>query len=196
MQAVFRPVYLNQIVRSAMAAFLLINSSCTTVQFKDSKASIPATATQDTEYYPVLEKWTRRAEVNSKFHKTIITNAVVLSEEMKRAYSSRLSRIRGDSAIGPMGVEAGKLGILVSSFTPDRPYLNLDDKNLWTASVNLVPDKVLLESFFPFVSQWSKEYLLIFEASAAGLSSEALVNPQTLSFDMRSALVNLSLVWP
>jgi hypothetical protein len=93
------------------------------------------------------------------------------------------------------------MGFLVSVSTPERPYENVDDRRLWTSSLQIgavqiqnaeirpLSDKVLLEPFFPFVTQWSREFLVAFDPGATGEL------PQSVVLKFKSALVALDLEW-
>jgi hypothetical protein len=135
------------------------------------------------------------------FQKRIEVHAVMLTAEFRTAYMERAAKIWGegqqafDSSIG------SRVGFLVSFSTPDRPYEFLEDKRLWVLSLNYggtkvsnpevrsLADKAVLDPFFPFVNQWSREYLVAFDP-AMGSSL-----PQSVSLSLKSALAGVELEW-
>lgn len=186
--------------RVTFCAVSLALTSCASVSGGVS-SSVPAAASSDTAYSPVVRKWHRSESVYSMFQKRIEVNAVMLTSEFRSAYLERAGRIWGegqeafDSSIG------SRVGFLVSFYTPDKQYDYLDDKRIWALSLNYggtkvsnpeiraLSDKVVLDPFFPFINQWSHEYLVAFDP-ALGSSL-----PQSVSLALKSALANIELEW-
>lgn len=192
-------------MRFPVSLFFLavVLGACVTSQ---AEFELPAAAAADSEYYPVMKKWQRSVEVNQKFQKRIDVNAVLFTEEMRRAYSARSERIRGESR-ELSDMEGGKMGILVSFYTPDGAYAELDNRDLWNirvrddqnqfmpAAVKYITKKSLFEANFPFVNKWTREYLIVYEPVAGETGSESLKVSQSITLEMRSPLAVVNLTW-
>lgn len=175
--------------------------------------SVPPGPAQDAQYAPVLERWTRKAQVFSKFQKRVDVSAVLLTDEMRRAVADRLARLRGTAeGLSVLSDTSGgaRLGLLVSVYTPDSPYMELDDRALWSLALRVgsqqqsplyvrkVSDKTPLKPFFSHIHQWSQDYLLVFdfpEKALQGDSADAKSVP-TAEFTSQSAIAKVELRWP
>jgi hypothetical protein len=199
-----------RILCSLAAVFLGVFpiQGCTSTS-ENVESSIPLSPLQDAEYAPVFEKWNREAHIVDQFQKRIDMHAVLLTDEFRRAYAARWQRLRGDTnARLPEEMLGGKLGVFVSVFTPDRPFLRLDDKNLWSIRLRYGPtqltpsvvkslrEKEYFEPYFPFVSLWTSEFLLVFDVAPSESAPNAnLALPQTVHLEMNSSLTKLDLGW-
>jgi len=173
----------------------------------------PPGPSEDDVYQPVLARWTKNIRVFSKFQHRIEMSGVLLSEEMRRAVSQRLSRLRGSGeGISVLSDSSGgvRLGVLVSVFSPEAPYNNLDDRTLWTLSMRIGPnqqsplyirrvvDKTLLQTFFLGINQWTQDYLLVFDFPETALQRDNENQQQlpTAEFLAQSAVARVELRWP
>lgn len=197
-------------IRLAVALFSLIGTvgiaaSCTTLS-KESSASVPPLPLDDKAYAPILEKWSREANVLEKFQKQVDVHAVLFTDEMRRAYAERFARLRGKADAQIEDIGDNKLGLVVSVFTPSTDFLDLDNALLWSLSVRWgaqqiekplirkLKNKTPFEAFFPFVNHWSQDYLVVFD-SREQLGNSILANPQSVTLSLRSALANVELTW-
>jgi hypothetical protein len=177
------------------------------------ESSVPPEASQDSQYEPVLSRWTRKATVFSKFQNKVEMSAVLLTDEMRKAVTQRLSRLRGAAdSISVLSDSSGgvRLGVLVSAFTPESAYANLDDRTLWSLSMRIGPsqltpmyvrritDKTLLQAFFPNIHQWSQDYLMVFDFPETILQRDNESQKETLTAELlaQSALAKVQLRWP
>jgi hypothetical protein len=165
------------------------------------RSEVPPQAASDSVYAETLEKWHRSDSVYSLFQKKIQVHGVLLTTDFRKAYLERVSRIRGD-AVNALDESVGRrLGVFVSLTTPDYAYENLDDKRLWSVSlrygktqihapdVRPLSEKTPLTPFFPFVNQWSREFLVTFDANSTGEL------PDSVLLSLKSALVAVDLEW-
>ncbi len=164
-------------------------------------SSVPASAIADSSYADVLQKWQRSDAVFSMFQKRVEIHAVMLTAEFRKAYMERAGRIWGEGQQGFDSSLGNRVGFLVSFSTPDRAYESLDDKRLWVLNMNYgntkipnsevrgLTDKALLEPFFPFVNQWSREFLVAFDPGASGNL------PEVVGLTFKSALAGVELIW-
>lgn len=189
--------------------FATFTSSCVS----KTESSVPPGPADDTLYSPVLTRWTRDIHVFSKFQNKVEISAVLLADEMRRAVTERLSRLRGNTeGLAVLSDSSGgvRLGMLVSIFTPENPYMNLDDKSLWSLSLRIGPnqqgpmyvrrvsDKTPLQPFFAHIHQWSQDYLLVFDFPETSLQPENDNQKQltTAEFVAQSAIARVALRWP
>jgi hypothetical protein len=177
------------------------------------ESSAPPLAAQDTQYEPVLSRWTRKSTVFSQFQNRVEMSAVLLTNDMRQAVTQRLSRLRGSAdGISVLSDSSGgvRLGVLVSVFTPESAYANLDDRTLWSLSMRIGPsqlspmyvrritDKTLLQTFFPNTHQWSQDYLMVFDFPETILQRDSEKQKETLNAELlaQSALAKVQLRWP
>jgi hypothetical protein len=168
-----------------------------------AESSVPVSARADGEYAPVLEKWYRETFVSPAFQKRFEVKAVLLTNEFRKAYLARHARLQGPSQGGQFDDSIGsRVGVLLSVFSSDRDFEILEDKRLWTIAMNygqaelrnpevrMLPEKALTTPYFPFVSPWSKEFLVVFEPQGGegGL-------PDKVELTMRSSMANVEMIW-
>ena len=180
---------------------------------KSATGSTPPGPTDDDVYEPVLSRWTRKINVFSKFQNRVEMTAVLLTDDMRRAVTQRLSRLRGSGeGLSVLSDSSGgvRLGVLVSVFTPEAPYSNLDDRTLWSLSMRIGPsqlspvyvrriaDKTLLQTFFSNIHQWSQDYLMVFDFPETILQRDNEIQKQSLTaeFIAQSAVAKVELRWP
>lgn len=178
-----------------------------------TSSSVPPGPADDSQYAPVLGRWTRSAHVFSKFQNRVEMSAVLLADEMRRAVAERLSRLRGtNDGLSVLTDSSGgvRLGLLVSLYTPEGPYMNLDDKSLWSVSLRIgsnqqpplyvrrVTDKTPLQPFFSHIHQWSQDYLLVFDFPETALQKENDAQKQSTSaeFIAQSSVAKVEFRWP
>jgi hypothetical protein len=188
------------------AGGLLLTSACTTTK-GEVVSAIPPEPLDDAEYAPSLERWSRKVQLVDQFQKRVDASAVLFSDGMRKAYVARWSRIRGEKEAEIEGLAGGKLAVFVSIYTPEDDYLELENRQLWSHALQLgpaavsptlvrrLPAKSAFTPFFPFVNKWTSDYLLLFDASTAGLGAEGLVNSTSATFTMRSALASVEFTW-
>ncbi|MEN9826844.1 MAG: hypothetical protein RI953_2589 [Pseudomonadota bacterium] len=191
------------------ACFSVFTTSCVS----KTESFVPPGPADDAIYSPVLDRWTRETRVFSKFQNKVEISAVLLADDMRRAVAERLSRLRGSTdGLTVLSDSSGgvRLGMLVSIFTPENPYMNLDDKSLWSLSLRIGPnqqapmyvrrvsDKTPLQPFFSHIHQWSQDYLLVFDFPETSLQPENDRQKQltTAEFVAQSAIARVALRWP
>ena len=188
-----------------LGGVLFSAAACTTTS-QESAAMVPPTPIEDSAYAPILQKWSREAHVVEHFQKQVDINAVLFTDEMRRAYAERFARLRGNADAQLEDIGSGKLGFVVSVFSPVTDYLELDNRLLWTISarsgaqnvttptVRRLQSKTPFEAFFPFISRWSQDYLVIFDTSGQS-GNPVLANPTSVTLLLRCALANVELNW-
>ncbi len=176
-------------------------TACASSQKAETVSAVPDSATNDSEYAGTLQKWQRSENVFHLFQNQLSINAVMLSSEFRKSYSSRMTRLRGDSRNSLEESVNQRVGFLVSITSPFHAYETLDDKRIWGISLKygnskiqnnetkLLADKVILEPFFPFITQWSREFLVTFEPAELGEQS------QSVTLLLKSALASVEMEW-
>jgi hypothetical protein len=197
--------------------YLVLGSFFLTACVSENVASdIVPKPSKDSVYFPVLSKYTKSDSVYASLQKVIDISVVKFTEEMKNSYLNRLARIRQSNPLQPQAEIVGtnvnsfltldfassgpKIGFLVSVYTPDSSFQELENKNLWNIRYGNLPvskiqkltDKDVLDAFFPFVNKWSTEYLVIFEQGAAENPQPKPLRDQLI---FSSSLVSLSFQW-
>lgn len=205
-----RAVFTRIVLASSLLSITAIMLSCVS---SNESATVPPSASADQQYAPVLKRWFRDIKVFSEFQNRVEMSAVLLTNEMRRAVTERLSRLRGASdGLSVLSDTSGgvRLGVLVSVFTPDEPYMTLDDRTLWSLSMRIGPsqmtpmyirqisDKTLLRSFFPSMHRWSQDYLMVFDYPETILQPESDDQKGSLEaeFIAQSAIAKVELRWP
>lgn len=179
--------------------------ACTSVP-DGSFVAIPPDPLQDDDFRPAMERWSQGVQVFNQFQNRLELRAVLFTEEMRQAYLARWFKMRGDT-FAKIGMDVGgKLAVFASIFTPEDDFLRLDDSALWTVRmtygdqvvapvmIRRLYDKALYESFFPFITPWSSEYLIIFEPNVTE-SGPSLVLPKQVSAQFLSSLASVELQW-
>lgn len=159
-----------------------------------------------------MRKWSREAHVYESFQKKADATAVLLVDEVRQAYAARWQKLFANAGGRLEGLKSSQVGVFISYFSPNNNESALDDTALWSygmalgaekrpaefISVTALPRKELFEPFFPFISRWTNEYLLIFDSQgqAAPESVEKFTVPSMLSLSLRSPSVALEFRWP
>lgn len=210
MSHVARPVAALCSLASIMAVAHVFTASCVT---RTESATVPPSAVEDQLYAPVLKRWFRDIKVFAEFQNRVEMSAVLLTNEMRRAVTERLSRLRGASeGLSVLSDTSGgvRLGVLVSVFSPEDAYMALDDRSLWSLSMRMGPsqmtpmyvrqisDKTLLQSFFPSIHRWSQDYLMVFDYPETILQPDSDEQKGSLEaeFIAQSAIAKVELRWP
>ena len=160
----------------------------------------------DSVYFPVLKKWTRSAQSFREFQNRGNLNVTLITDEFRRAYQVRLENILGRKSDFE-GVGAGKLGFVVSGFTPDEPFKEYDNKQFWTVTLRygdrilepsgartMVP-KAAFEPMFDYIHKWSTDYLFVFDLAAGDQFGTSNAVPQKVSLEFKSSISNFLFEW-
>lgn len=187
-------------LKSVCAGFALLSAGCISTVDEGSVAT-PPDPQQDTAYWPVHEKWHRSGKWYGDLEEFVRVHAVFLSDEFRSAYLRRFESVRGER----LDVFAGERlnAILVSLYASHEPFANLADAKQWSlfvgstqvrpTEVRELGEKTLLQAFFPYADNWSREFLVVFDPTAPAENGTAL--PTSLTFSARSTQVSFSLTW-
>lgn len=162
---------------------------------------------EDGVYHQVLEKVTKSRVIFRNFENRYEITATYLSPEFRSAFAERLTRVFREA---PMQLEeaSDKAGFFVSISAPNDERIDLTNPHHWSiflASANGSPIKPVLvkrlddkerwRAFFDHVTDWTREYLIIFDAPSVNASSKDLVAKTPINLMFANADAQLSLNW-
>ena len=131
------------------------------------------TAKDDPQYSSILQKSTRKVEVYDNLEAKVFINATYFSPSFRKGLKNRFKNIFGKEQTLLVKDEK-QIVFLVSVFTPKRKNINLNDQHLWSLyiknskekykpkMVKFINQKEKLNPFFPYINNWSKEYMIFF----------------------------------
>ena len=177
-------------------AFMGVQTTgCVTSIEKD--ISVHAGVIEDPEYFPVYLETTKSFETIKNFETRHILTVTSLNKSFLAAYSARYQRLFHEPQF--VLTEVGnKMGFFVVLYTMNKNINALDDNSVWNVEVRQ-GDKVLKpefikkvrpkerwQPFFPQVSPWTVEYLVVF-SEAAHQTDKAFSNPKAASLIFSNA---------
>ncbi len=153
------------------------------------------------EYFSVLEKWTKKADIYNKLNTVMYIRATYLSRPFVRAYAKEYakyyllnSKAYKEKFNGLAPAFNSRITLLVSVYTPKKSYNNMDSKrSIWTIYLvnsegeSIMPQsvkpsqkkRVFLRKFFPYVTDWSKQYIIKFPRYYDKKSRKLFINSGT-----------------
>jgi hypothetical protein len=167
---------------------------------------INSSVDSDDAYYAAYKKYTQDAKVIADFEHRYSVTATVLTPEMRSALAKRYEQMFAVQQT-VLDDSSSKSGFFVSVFSPNRQGYDIEDEVHWTILlqtgetprrpmvVRRLDDKERWKPFFPEVSQWSKEYLIIFDENLPDLDSAELVKKNSISLIFANADAQVKLVW-
>jgi hypothetical protein len=138
----------------------------------------PLSVGQDKVYSAAYEVATQATEVYANFETLFQIHVTYLSPEFLAAYEAREKSLQL-VPLPSFSDVAHKSAFLVSVFTPNDSADRFPDERYWNTKLHIdgtpykrtfiVPqrDKLRLQTFFPYISAWSKEFLVFFAAPKA-----------------------------
>ena len=167
----------------------------------------PAPA-EDPDYGPVLAKSTQARTIFKDFETRYMVSATYLSPEFRAAFARRLAKVYLQDRSAMFEEANAKAGFFVSIETPSdiEDKGDLSNPQHWTVLlgdkqqpikpilVKRLNDKERWRAFFPAVSPWTYDYLVVFDAPSVDPHSAELVEKTgvTLTFANADAKVELS----
>ncbi len=157
----------------AIASLFLLNACTTTGPNKSQAARVVPTVAQDQNYLAAYEAASQSAEIYTNFETLMQARVTYLSPAFMKAYETREQALQL-VPLHAFGTLTNKVGFLVSLFTPNDTAERFADNTYWNITLQageqtykrtlLLPqrEKLRLQSFFPHISSWSKEYFLVF----------------------------------
>jgi hypothetical protein len=138
---------------------------------------IPPTIQSNGGYVSSLSKATRKSDIYNKFNTVMYIRATYFDKSFERAYSAEYYNyyMRKPKMLNKKSNKY--ITLLVSVYTPEKSYNNLDSKrSIWMVYLvnnggeSLMPasikpsqkKRVFLKKFFPYVTDWSRQYIIKF----------------------------------
>lgn len=172
-----------QLASALLFSFLL--SACLTSP--DPEASYPLAAQDDKPYFAAYQQVSKRVDVINNFETKFTVDASHLTTAFRQAMATRYEHIFKDKEPA-LAEAASKTGIFVSVYTSNRELSELSRRDLWTiflegngqkiapTTIQRLSPKERWAPFFPAISPWSQDYLLLFDVPpAAGDAPSSLV---------------------
>jgi hypothetical protein len=149
--------------------------------------SFNETYVQDGDYRETHKKYTQEYEVIRDFETRYVVSVTFLSGEFRQAFAKRYQSLFNEKE-NILESPTDKTGFFVTLYSHSTDLAYLEDERLWniqlvgpdgvktpTMTKLLVP-KERWSPFFPKISLWSKEYLVLFDgptASSVGMVSKS-----------------------
>jgi len=132
---------------------------------------------QSGKYSSALKKATRSADIYNNLNTVMYIRATYFNKPFVRSYENKYYDYYMQSPKSLIKKIKKSIMFLVSIYTPRKSYNNLDSKrSIWMVYLtnnegeSLMPisikpsqqKKVFLKKFFPYVTDWSKQYIIKF----------------------------------
>ncbi len=142
-----------------------------------SSLGIPPAVQTGGGYKSALRKSTRKADIYNKLNTVMYIRATYLNNNFVRAYEKEYYKYYMKKPKGLIDKQKGYITLLVSVYTPRKAYNNLDsNRSIWMVyltnnegesvmPLSIKPSqkkRVFLKKFFPYVTDWSKQYIMKF----------------------------------
>lgn len=162
---------------------------------------------EDQPYYEVLEKATKSRTIFKDFENRYQLSATYLSPEFRAAFAQRLERVYKNA---PMQFEeaSARAGFFVSIDAPDDERIDLSNPHHWSIFlggagnapmkpllVKRLDDKERWRAFFDNVTDWTTEYLIVFDAPSVNANAKDLVAKTPINLMFANADAQVSLNW-
>ena len=193
------------VIHITLLSFLYINFSSCTHSSKTS-ASISIRPEKDTDYLKVLEKYTFKKNIYKNFETKFTVSVSMLTSELRRSIVNRHETIMGPGQ-NNLAEFSNQTGFFVSLYSPSAENQDLDDTNFWDISLNkdgetykpvvvksLTPKKKW-QLFFPDVTNWSKEYLVVFDVPTTIGSDHKMLATEKLSLNLNNIDAKLTITY-
>lgn len=182
----------------------LLLSQCVTSG--EEGVTINPTVYEDDAYEDVYKKNTAQYKVITNFENRYEVYTTYLSQEFRNALGARYQRLFDERQ--PILEETGnKLGFFVSLYTMNKDVNDLTDQDLWNVIleengqakkpvvIKKLSKKERWAPFFPYITPWSKEYLILFEIPASGVPSEDFVKQSKIRLIFTNADGKVAIRW-
>ena len=163
---------------------------------------------EDKDYFDALQKATRERIVFKDFETRMIVGATYLSPEFRSAFAQRLERVykKGE---GGFQEAKEKAGFFVTIDVPgaDSDSQDIANGHHWTVLlktpegsirpvvIKRITDKERWRAFFKNVTNWTSEYLVIFDVPSVNPDSPKMVAKTPVQLMLANADAQLNLSW-
>jgi hypothetical protein len=176
------------------------------VKSLESDVDLTPPPKDDGEYAAALAKATQARKVFKDFETRYEVSATYLSPEFRGAFTRRLERVYKKGQ-GEFEEAAAKAGFFVVLHAPENDRTDLTNPHHWTVQlatkdgpqqpilVKKLNDKERWRAFFPAVTQWTSEYLVVFDTPAVDANSPQLVEKTGVELTFANADAKVNLAW-
>lgn len=192
---------LRAIVTFALPCALL---ACVTSVEKD--VTVHESVPEDSAYSQALDGVTAQFEVIKNFETRYEVQASALTQEFRTALGSRYEKLFNERH--PLLSDASdKLAFFVSLYTMNKDVNDLTDEQLWNVQlqnggalakprrIERLSKKERWQPFFPYITPWSKEYLVIFDKPDGGEPSQEFLKKSQIQLILTNADGKVSMNW-
>ncbi|MBM4251560.1 MAG: hypothetical protein FJ146_06280 [Deltaproteobacteria bacterium] len=174
----------------------------------ESDVTITPSVKDDAVYQDALKKSTRERTIYKDFETVAIVHATYLSPEFRAAFADRLNRVfkRGEVQFDEAKDRAAFfVSVEVPGIWFDRN--DLADTHLWSVMmeteqgpvkpvvIKRIRDKERWRPFFSHLTEWSGEFLVIFDTPSINANSDQMVVKTPVKLMIANAEAQLNLVW-
>ena len=160
---------------------------------------------EDKAFNSSYETNTRSFEMITNFETKYIVHATLLTANFRKALADRYQKIFNEAQ--PILEEtASKTGFFITIYTSNGDINELGDDRFWNIQLNhgnewrkadvirQLQPKERWQPFFKDITPWSKEYLIIFDATPAS-SHDGLVTKDSLNLILNSPEGRVTASW-
>lgn len=181
-----------------------VTSSC--VHSTEDAVSLNDAVDEDSDYFPVFSRNTRKADVTKDFELRYKVAVTYLAPEFRSAMGRRHEKLFQQNQ--PTLEEASqKAGFFVSIYSEKKEWADVSNHELWNitlktkdgdlkpATIRKLTDKDRWKPFFAQVTPWSQEFLVVFDTPAANPQSPELVDNSAINLKFANADAQVALTW-
>ena len=158
-----------------------------------SSLGIPPAVQTSGGYASALRKSTRKADIYDKLNTVMFIRATYFNKSFVNAYEKEYNNYYMKKPAGLREKLRNYITFLVSVYTPQKSYNNLDsNRSIWMVyltnnegesvmPVSIKPSqkkRVFLKKFFPYVTEWSKQYIVKFPKYYDKKENKLFLNPR------------------
>lgn len=160
-------------------------------------------AEDDVDYAGIYQEETNRYEVIENFETRYQINVTRLSQNFRRAVAKRHEQLFDDTQ-PLLDSSTNHTGFFVTLYTSGEDLTDLTDKDLWSVYLKLGDHKVKpamikrlrskerWKAYFPTVSIWTEEYLVIFDKNPPASSLDKGSSELALHIANRDAKIKMT----
>jgi hypothetical protein len=194
-------------ILSVLAVFFLVCNLLVCCVSPGASIALNDGPEDDKDYSTVLKESTRSAQIYDNFATRYHISATHLSPRFKTAFTQRLERLFTESS--PSLDETGsRTGFFVSVFAPDSKVGDIDDPQLWKiflivdsenrqapSLIKRLTPKDRWVPFFPSVTTWSKDFLIVFDTPNITPNATDLVEKKPLQLLFANSDARVHMDW-
>lgn len=181
-------------------------AGCTTTSGKETKVEILPTIEQDSKYEKARQAASRSTTVTKNFETKFIIDVTYLSPEFRSAFAKRAERFTKNK-MQFLDENSERSAFFVSIFAPESRVDDLADPNYWTiqltnsektirpAFVRRLAEKTRWKNFFPAVSNWSSEYMIVFDTPTRSTTGAEMAETNRLQVQFTTPEADVTMNW-